>query len=638
MLVYIKGILFIIGYIFFNYLIGTALLPDSKSAPKRFVVGYICFAAIIAIGGIPIQLLNLTWNMFFIYFLVITIFFIVFSVYRIYKKKIKLFNGDFYVFIKQYWFLFFLAGILVLLSTINIGYYWMNNCLDDGYYLNRMATLPFINQPFAVIPGTGLIGNVSFTNSYNYNVFELEASVYIYLLNILPTFFARFCLAFINYFLFACVSYCFFEKLNKVGNFKINEYSLQYMTIYIIIFSFCWDKCRAYNLHQLQDGWQNATAMYYGSSIVRSMGLIMLIAPFIDKNSLKIRDVFRFGIISLVLMSKSSIALPVIIISALSIICLVLLKNEKTRKVSFILIALMIGFGFVLGDNQGMAQVYRNQFFSNIKSIIILCSIILICITLFLYGKSILLEVCGYIALLFGFTLLEPINNIFEKFSIFDFVACRFLTGIFIFVILLSTFCIAVFVKKVMNTAKIKYYVKNMLAITLSIVLFFSGLLLQSNFSFSNLNNRIITFKNNKYFAPQSVIVLGDCLENLAKEKNEKLYAIMPEGIGVEGITYSLAISIRQFSPSTVSLSAYNRYPGTIEKEFQDYSADNQKVFDDFLVNKSRKNIRKFKEVLDKYPINCVITTDNFDDEMENLGMKKYTAISYQISYYIYYR
>lgn len=638
MSVYIKGILFIIGYIFFNYLIGTALLPDSKSAPKRFVVGYICFAAIIAIGGIPIQLLNLTWNMFFIYFLIITIFFIIFSVYRIYKKKIKLFNGDFYGFIKQYWFLFFLTIILVILAATNLDWYWLNNCLDDGYYLNRMATLPFINQPFAVTPGTGLLGNVSFTNSYNYNVFELEASVYIYLLNILPTFFARFCLAFINYFLFACVSYCLFEKINNVGKFDLDKNVLQYLTLYIIIFSFNYDLCKSYNLHQLQDGWQNASAMYYGSSIVRSMGIMMLITPFIGKNKLKMKDIFSFGIISLVLMSKSSIALPVIVISALSIICLILLKNSKTRKVSLIFIVLIIGFSFVLGDNQGMAQVYRNQFFSNIKSIIILCSIILICITLFLYGKSILLEVCGYIALLFGFTLLEPINNIFEKFSIFNFVACRFLTGIFIFVIMLATFCIAVFVKKIMNTAKMKYYVKNTLAVTLSIVLFFSGLLLQSNFSFRNLNNRIVTFKNNKYFAPQSVIVLGDCLENLAKEKNEKLYAVMPEGIGVEGITYSLAISIRQFSPSTVSLSAYNRYPGTVEKEFQDYSADNQKVFDDFLVNKSRKNIRKFKEVLDKYPINCVITLNDFDNEMENLGMKKYTGISYQNSYYIYYR
>lgn len=638
MSVYIKGILFIIGYIFFNYLIGTALLPKSKSAPKRFVVGYICFAAIIAIGGIPIQLLNLTWNMFFIYFLVITIFFIVFSVYRIYKKKIKLFNGNFYGFIKQYWFLFFLTIILVILAATNLDWYWLNNCLDDGYYLNRMATLPFINQPFAVTPGTGLLGNVSFTNSYNYNVFELEASVYIYLLNILPTFFARFCLAFINYFLFACVSYCLFEKINNVGKFDLDKNVLQYLTLYIIIFSFNYDLCKFYNLHQLQDGWQNASAMYYGSSIVRSMGLIMLITPFIGKNKLKIKDIFSFGIISLVLMSKSSIALPVIVISALSVICLILLKNSKTRKVSLIFIVLMIGFSFVLGDNQGMAQVYRNQFFSNIKSIIILCSIVLICITLFLYGKSILLEVCGYIVLLFGFTLLEPINNIFEKFSIFDFVACRFLTGIFIFVIMLAIFCIAVFVKKLMSTAKMKYYVKNTLAVTLSIVLFFSGLLLQSNFSFRNLNNRIVTFKNNKYFAPQSVIVLGDCLENLAKEKNEKLYAIMPEGIEVEGITYSLAISIRQFSPSTVSLSAYNRYPGTVEKEFQDYSADNQKVFDDFLVNKSQKSIRKFKEVLDKYPINCIITLNDFDNEMENLGMKKYTGMSYQNSYYIYYR
>ena len=70
-----------------------------------------------------------------------------FSVYRIYTKKIRLFNGDLYDFVKKYWFLFFLASILVLISTVKIGWYWMNNCLDDGYYLNRIATLPYIDHP-----------------------------------------------------------------------------------------------------------------------------------------------------------------------------------------------------------------------------------------------------------------------------------------------------------------------------------------------------------------------------------------------------------------------------------------------------------------------------------------------------------
>ena len=379
--------------------------------------------------------------------------------------------------------------------------------------------------------------------------------------------------------------------------------------------------------------------MYYGSSIVRSMGLIMLMTPFIGKERLQIKDIFIFGITSLALMSKSSIALPVIIISMIVIILMYLIKDKSLRKLSIICVIIAIGISFCLGNNEGIASVYKSQFLSNIKSVIIFSSLIIIAVAFLLFNfKPIFLEVCGYVFLLFSLTLIEPINNIFEKISIFDFVACRFLTSIFIFIIMLSTFCVTLFIKKMITNVKLKYYIKNIILISLSTVLFFGSLLAQSGLSFKNLNERVSTFKNNKYFAPQSVIVLGDCLEKLSKEKKEKLYAIMPEGIGIDGYTYSLAISIRQFSPSIVSLSAYTRYPGTIEKDFKDYSSDNQKIFDEFLTYRDQNSINNFKDMLNEYPINCVVTLNCVDDEMRYFGMKKYTSISYQNSYYIYYR
>lgn len=640
MLNYVKGAIFIIAYISFLYVFGSALIPKTKSAPKRFVVGYIFFAALLAIVGIPIQLLNLSWNMFFIYFLILSLSILIFSVYRIYTKKICLFNGDLYDFVKKYWFLFFLASILVLISTVKIGWYWMNNCLDDGYYLNRIATLPYIDHPFAVVPGTGLLGNVSLSNSYNYNIFELEASVYIYILRIIPTFFARGCLSYVNYFLFACVSYCFFEKVNDQleVEIKLDQNMLQYLTIFIMIFSFNYDLSKLYNLHQLQDGWQNATAMYYGSSIVRSMGLVMLLTPFIGKEKIKFKDCFWFGITSLVLMSKSSIALPLIFVSAICICFIIFINQKKMWIFLFALIVLLMGVGYLIGDNIGIANTYRNQFISNSKSIIIAISFIIIFINLFFKCKSVMLEICGYILLLFGLTLIEPINNLFEKLSMYDFVACRFLTGVFTFVIMFAVFCLVMILKKIIVSRKIKYYFYSIFMFGASLIFFFVSIFAQVNYSMNKLTDTVEIFLRNKYFVPQSIVFLGDCLEQLSKEKNEKLYAIMPEGIGVEGITYSLAISIRQLSPSTVSLSAYNRYPGSIEPEFANYSADNQRIFDEFISYRSTETLKNFEKMLNEYPINCVVTLNCVDQEMQKIGMKKYTGISYQNSYYIYYR
>lgn len=48
----------------------------------------------------------------------------------------------------------------------------------------------------------------------------------------------------------------------------------------------------------------------------------------------------------------------------------------------FALIVLLMGVGYLIGDNIGIANTYRNQFISNSKSIIIAISFIIIFINL----------------------------------------------------------------------------------------------------------------------------------------------------------------------------------------------------------------------------------------------------------------
>lgn len=639
MIDYIKGFIFIIGYIGYTYILGSSLLKTKESAPKRFVVGYIIYATLIAIAGIPIQIFNLSWKMFYVYLLVMTCTTLMLAIYRIYKKKIKLFNENIYNFIKQYWFIFFIAGLLVIISATNISEYWMNNCLDDGYYLNRMATLPYIANPFTTSPATGLMTNTGgFLDPYNYSVFELEASVFIYLLDIMPTLFARCFLAFINYFLFACVLHCFFEKLNELGEYNIDKYFIQYLTLSMIIFSVSYFTLVKYNVHHLQDVWQSNTAMYYGSSIVRCMGLFMLITPFIGKDKLLFKDIMWFGIISFMLMSKSSVALPFIVLSVIVVLSMILLKKNNTRKYFLLLLVLLVFLGIILGNSQDIASTYKMQFINNLKSYLIIVTLLLLVISLFVNRKRIYLEACSYAVLLFIFTLIEPINNVFEKFSIYKFVACRFLTGLYTFVIMLAVFGIAIIIEKIISTNKIKYYVKNSIVIAISILLYFGTIFVQSNGSLGNFKHNVNVFLNNKSFAPSSVIMLGDSLEELAKAKNEKLYALVPEGLGVDGITYSLAISIRQFSPSTVSLSAFARFNTNAEPAFLDYGGEYQQLLANLCDVGDDKAINDFKELLNKYPINCLVTTTMIDDKAQKIGMKKYTEINYQNNYYIYYK
>lgn len=634
---YLKGIIFICIYILFNYFFGAAILKENKSMPKNILVGYVIFAALLAVVGIPIQLLGLKWEIFAIYLIVTVIAIISYSIFRIRKYNIFK-NFNMCILLKNYWFLFMLGIILVFISTVYFEWYWLNNGLDDGYYINRMATLPYINNPFATVPGTGLLVNSSPIDSYIYNIYELEASVYIFLLNMIPTLFARCFLSYINYFIFECVLYVFIEKMIEMTNLKVKKTWVQYLLIILIVFSFSSEQFSQYNLYKLQDIWQNATAMYFGSSIVRSMGLLLLVLPILGKRKLYFKDILIYGIISLVLLSKSSIVLPFTVIVAMSYIIMVAFKNKNTYKLGILFIVCIFVIGIILGDNGEISLVYRQLFISNIKTIIIMISIVLAIFVTYYFRKTKIVEIGIYLILFSMLTLVPFINNIFEKVCLYNFVACRFMTGLFILLIMYSYFGIVLIILAKFFDIFEKLKCVPIIGVGLSIVLGFSSMFFYCDSSVAVLKDSIKIFIENKYFVPQSVISLGEELEGLSKKLGKKLYTLMPEGISVNNKAYALAVSIRQFSPSTVSLSAYNRYPGTIEKEFEDYDGNNQNIYGDFTSLPNEENIAKFKNFLDKYPVNCFISINNLDTYVAEIGFQKYKQIDFQNNYYIYYR
>lgn len=634
---YLKGIIFVCIYIIFNYMFGAAILKEIKSPPKCFLVGYIVFAALLAVVGIPVQLLGIAWKVFAVYLLIVVIACIIFSIYRI-RKYMILRDFKTSIFIKNYWFIFVLGVILVFISTIYFEWYWLNNGLDDGYYINRMATLPYIESPFKTAPGTGLLVDISPFNSYIYNIYELEASVYIYLFNIIPTLFARCFLSYVNYFLFECILYVFIEKIISITNIKVKKVWLQYLLVILILFSFSSEQLSRYNLYKLQDIWQNATAMYFGSSIVRSTGFLLLVLPLVGKRKLHFKDILIYVIISLVLLSKSSIVIPFAIIIAIAHIIILLFKSKQTFKCGILFIMSLVIIGGILGNNDLISLVYKQLFISNIKTAIIIISIILALFVTYYFRKTKIIEIGIYLIIFVALTLVPFINNIFEKVAMYDFVACRFMTGLFMFLILYSCigFILVILTRYYNIFSKLRCI--PLMGVCLSIFLGFSSMFFYCGSSFATLKNSVRIFIENKYFVPESVISLGEELESLSEEIGEKLYALMPEGIGIDNKAYSLAISIRQFSPATVSLSAYNRYPGTIEKDFEDYEASYQELFANFSSNPNAESISDFKKMLDKYPINCFVTVNNLDEYISKIGFKKYTEIEFQNNYYIYYR
>lgn len=75
------------------------------------------------------------FNLFFIAILGIVLF----IVQSFINNKLRITIKDFKRFIKENYFLFIIVLILLIISFISFNVYWLNNHLDDGYYLSKIV-------------------------------------------------------------------------------------------------------------------------------------------------------------------------------------------------------------------------------------------------------------------------------------------------------------------------------------------------------------------------------------------------------------------------------------------------------------------------------------------------------------------
>ena len=624
--------------IIFFYCLGSVIVSEKNSIPYRFICGYLFYSFIIAIGGIIIQLLNLSWYLFFGYTILTVIALLIFIVYRSKKEKIRLFPIGVKEFLKKYWFLFIISGILIVISLAYSEWIWLNNCLDDGFYLNKIATLPYIENPFTTNASTGLVEIQNGFNSYIVNTGELEMSVYVFLLQVTPTVFTRVFLSGYNYFLFACCIYAFAEKIIKSTSIKCSENTIQYIASIILLFGFSWNFMEVKEILYVQDSWQFNTAMYYASSIVRTMGILIILVHFIENNKISIRDILLVILISVVLVSKSTIALPIIFVTCVSYLVVNFLFDDKyLKKILSIIILVLIGIiGLIIGGNDYIEELVRNLFLKNMKFYLVIGCLIIIALS-FTFKSKVINKV-NLIMLIILFLMESPIiNNLFEKLSVYDFVAARASTTY------MYTFVIVTMIYVYLFINKFKYSKKIIIPIYLVATMMLS---LVSLYSYNNYNGKLLTsykiMYNNRKIIPDSTIMLGNKLSDLADDVEEEINMIMPEGVMVDGHLHFIAIIIRSFAPEIRSISAIGRFKVSEGNDFSNFTSDDQAKLDAFITNPTKENKHNLKILLEEYPINCIVLPTAEDNEyLYEIGFDSYTKFSDiegNISYNIYYR
>lgn len=82
--------------------------------------------------------------------------------------------------------------------------------------------------------------------------------------------------------------------------------------------------------------------MYLGSSIPRTMGILWVLVFFIDNKKIMIKHILQLIVMSVVLVSKSSIAIPIVFVAAIATLISVYTQFNKKGLIAFGTLVLLV--------------------------------------------------------------------------------------------------------------------------------------------------------------------------------------------------------------------------------------------------------------------------------------------------------
>lgn len=629
----IVGVLFLITFTVFLYILGYSISKKTDNKSFNLIIGYITYSFLIAIGGIPIQLLKLNYKYFLIYFVIVFLSLITFIIFRNKRNGIKVYKFNLWSFIKENWLILIIIMLIMITSVAYIEFYWMANCLDDGYYLVKAATLSKVENAFNLVPATGL--QKEGFDPYIINTWELEASTYIKLLRLDPSFFLRYIMSVFNYFLLINTIIAFAKEFTKAINIKISKYFFQFISVIVLLFATQYNFLSNNNIYSIQDSWQFNTAMYYGSSIVRTMGILLILLPLLNMKKLNYKVIINCAMTSLVLLSKSTIALPVIFIcyGMYFLSDFIFAKSKRIKIIGLIILLSLVLLSIPIKNISVIDKTVFASFIKNIKSPLIIICLVVIGISSLTKNK-VILKINLTLLLIGLFMIANPINDITENLSIYKFVENRFFACYIYTIIIISFIYIMVFLY---NKLKHKYLVY-IFCILLMIGLF--SLNIESfKQKYGKISKSYDIIDKNHQLIPSFIQELGSNIQGIHDSKHKKINVLVQEGIEINGYNAAVAVVLRTYAPDARVITSTGRYGTPSRGVFSKYTQEDTNSFHNFIFSPTKENYYKFKEVQEKYPINCIVTMSQTSEKyLKQLGYKLYSSFDDGINcYFIYY-
>lgn len=619
--------------------LGRAVNNGKQTLSADLITGYCVYSVAIAAGGIILQLINVKWMIFAFYVLILWLAIFIFIIIKG-KKNPSIFKIDFKLYIKNNWILYAVCMVLIIMLCCGYAGFWLGNHQDDGYYITKVADLSY-----------GRIGaNINYAlgnqqkgfNAYIVNTWESEASVYVKILGVQVTLFLRFFQSIFNYFLLVNLIKAFADRLKSCLKISINPNMTQYTSIIVLLFGmyyiFLSDTC----IFGLRDMFHFNSGMFLGVSVVKTMSIMFYLLFYLEKEKISWKMMLGAALISILLMSKSTIALPVIVISLVSagLVWLFLGYGKIGKLVSILLLEIYCLIGILLPNNVSIQEVVQLDVSAVLKSPIIVACIIVFLLTFFL-KERVVYKLNLFIVLCACFALVPQVNDIYEALSVYAFVGGRGVTTFLYFFVMVSFFYLIVILKK--------YNVRDMLvksgyllfAFCEIIVMFwgfheYGGNLLPGNpKTATSIRGCLGVIKHNIYFMPDSTIELGEKINLLSQESDEQLRVITPKMLLMDGALHTPAIMMRIYAPNIISLSAAERYPANDGSVMEEYKQQN---YDAFVAAPSDETAKEFFEEIDNLGVNCIaVQNAQCAEWLEERGYSLYDT-TVKGSYFIWYR
>lgn len=619
---------------------GRVLNRGKLSLSADLVTGYIVYSFGVAAVGIILQLLNVRWLFFAVYMGVLWLTIVIVTVYFLKKNKNYISNIRWGEYLRYNWMLY--AVCVVLGIALCCGYvgFWLGNHQDDGYYITKVATLPL---------GT-IGGNMNYTlgieqtgfTSYIVNTWEVEASVYVKLLGVEPTLFLRLFQSAFYYFLLVNVVKAFAEKLAVTVKFKVSRSLPQFSSAIVLLFGMYYLFLSDTYLFRLRDMFHFNSGMFLGISVVKMMGVMIFLLYYMDKEKISLKMIIGVIGLSVVLMSKSTVALPVIMLICISalLVWLFFEYGVAGKAVSCIGLIFYGVLGIAIPDNGSIQEVVWNDMHDAAQSPILwICLVIFIC-SFFVKNKTIIkLNILWVLCV--AFMLVPEANDIFEMFSVYNFVGGRSLTTfLYFFTILNFTYLIFLLAQwrvkeKIVKGMCILFAICEVIVLAWGFQEYGGGIFYDSEKKGISIRQCLTVIRNNKYFIPDSTIHLGRELDALSKQSEERMRVVTPELVLMDGALHSLPVMLRIYAPDIIPVSAAERFPvndGTALSEYH------QLTYDAFVTSPSDETAAAFLEEIAELNVRCVVIQNEACGEwMRKMGYKLYTKVQ-EGAYYIWYK